>query len=190
MWGRPVAFLDQNRDTWIALEGMGIVRYYLLVAMSSLFLGGCTTAPYQRPNGPVGISQGSVDAFSALVPTSTTIPRCEEPADSPVGPGGRAVALVYPGPAEQQVTVILDQDGAPTRYIDVRGDLSISDERAGDRTTIGLYLEQGYAVASNRSGSEDPVIVQFPLDEALSSERLGNPGAMLQHILAVCGRAM
>lgn len=164
------------------------MRLHLPVALGALLLGGCSVATYHRPVGPVPISEGSIDAFSPLVPGSKASSRCEAIGASPAEADARSVALVYAQPAEQQVTVMLDADGAPMRYTDVRGDLSMSGREFGDRTTIGLYLAEGYAVLSNRPSGREPTVVEVPLAEAISSEELGNPGAMLEHVLATCGQ--
>ena len=166
------------------------MRLYFLVTVSGLFLSGCTSVVYQRLSDGVPVSRGSAATFFPLVPNSSGASHCKEPTAAPLGPGGRAVALVYPGPPERQVTVTLDQDGVPTKYVDVRGDLSVSDDRAGDRTTIGLYLDQGYAVLSNHPKSGEAVVVEVPLDEVLTSDALGDPSDMMQHVLTVCGGAI
>ena len=156
-----------------------------LIALACCALSSCTTTPAPRPNGPVPLARGSVESFSALVPGSGATPRCERPAGAPIGPDQVAVALVYPGSPEQRVTVTVDRDGVPVRLVDDRGDLSM-DERVGDRTTIGLYLTDGYAVLSNRPEGGEPVMLEVPLAEALTSERLGNPRAMLERVMASC----
>ena len=126
--------------------------------------------------------RGSVEAFTPLVHSPDTSPHCEErPA---ARSGQRAVALLFPGMPERQVTVTLDQSDAPIRYVDVRGALSAD---VGDRTTIGLYLDADYAVLSNRAGDEDPVIVEVPLEDALSAAKLGNPSAVLDRVVSTCG---
>lgn len=165
------------------------MRFRILVTTSVLVLSGCTSTVQPPANGPVPLAYGSVDDFTALVPSSDGSPRCQVLDDTPVELGGRAVALVYPRPAEQQVTVYLDPTGEPTRYIDARGDLSLAGDRAGDRTTIGLYLDQGYAVLSNRPASGRHVIVEIPLAEALTPDRLDNPGVALRRVLELCGGA-
>lgn len=161
------------------------MRLYGYVALAVMLLGGCV-ANNQRTVGPVPISQASVQDFVVLVPSSPAAPRCEDVAGPPGLRDGRNVALVYGSPAERQVTVTLDVDGIPARYMDVRGDLSMSGDRVGDRTTIGLYLTEGYAVVSNRPASGDPVILEIPIEEALSSPELGNPAGMLQEVLTTC----
>lgn len=166
------------------------VRPWILVIIGGLCLSGCTVTSAHRPNGPDPLTRGSVDSFVALVPGSAGQPRCEIPADTPLEPGGHALAWVYPRPMERQVTVIFDEAGTPTGYVDVRGDLSTSDESAGDRTTIVLYLDRDYAVLSNRPESGEPTVVEVPLVDALSSERLGNPAAMLQRVLEACEGAI
>ena len=162
------------------------MRVCILVTMSGLCVSGCTVTPAYRPNGPVPLTRGSIDTFVALVPGSVGQPRCVIPADAPLGPGAQAVALVYPRPTKQQVTVIVDSAGTPTRYLDVRGDLSAPDESVSDRTTIILFLDRQYAVLSNRPKSGELTALEVPLVDALSSERLGNPMAMLQRVLKAC----
>ena len=162
------------------------MRLHLLIAASGVLVSGCASTPYFRPTGPVAVTPGSVDAFAALVPSSAGVPHCEEPTGAHLQRGERAVAWVYPPPTEQQVTVVLDATGVPTRYIDVRGDLSTPDQSVADRTTIGLYLDQDYAVLSNRPSSGSPVILEVPLSQALSSERLGNPSATMERVLTAC----
>jgi hypothetical protein len=102
-----------------------------------------------------------------------------------VGPGERAVALVYRNATRQQVTVLIDEAGAPKAYLDVRTELSEQGE--GDRTAIALYIDQGYAVLGNHPRGGTPRILEVPLEQAYSSERLGNPSAMLQRVLRSCG---
>lgn len=164
------------------------MRLQACTAVALLFFNGCLVRN-QRTIGPVPISPGSAPDFVALVPGSLAAPRCRDVAGAPGPRDGRTIALVYGSPAEQQVTVTLDAEGVPTKYMDVRGDLSASVERVGARTTIGLYLTEGYAVVSNRPASADPVIFEIALDEALGSPELGNPAEMLQEVLATCAEA-
>ena len=96
------------------------------------------------------------------------------------------MALVYPGAPERQVTVTLDEEGEAIRYMDVRGDLSSDGGEGGDRTTIGLYLTSDYAVLSNRPENAEPVIVEVPLSEAMTSDRLGNPSVAMDRLLTTC----
>ena len=78
----------------------------------------------------------------------------------------------------------------PPHDIDVRGDLTQASSPALDRTTIGLYLEQGYAVLSNRQGAREPTILEVPLEEVLTSSSLGNPTAAMLEVLEACGGAI
>ena len=164
------------------------MKLHAYVTLAVIPLTGCVTH-YQRTIGAVPISPGSADGFEALVPRSSAAPRCETVAGPPGLRDARSVALVYGLPAEQQVTVTLDADGVPTRYLDVRGDLTTPEADVGDRTTIGLYITQGYAVVSNRRASADPVIFEIPLDEALASPELDDPAGMLEEVLATCVEA-
>jgi hypothetical protein len=164
------------------------MKPHIYVPLAVVLFTGCV-ATGQRTMGPVPISAGSARDFVALVPSSPATPRCEDVAGPPGPRGGRNVALVYGSPAERQVTVTLDAGGTPTRYMDVRGDLSMSADNVGDRTTIGLYLTEGYAVASNRPASGAPVMFEIPLDEALSSAELGDPAGKLEEVLTTCVEA-
>lgn len=166
------------------------MRVCLLAAVAGLLVSGCTTAAYRPTNGFVGLTRGSVETFTALVPSSTGPGTCETPANAPIEPEGRVVAMVYGEPIQQQVTVHFDGAGVPTALIDVRGDLSDPEHSTGDRTTIGLYLNEDYAVLSNRPRAGQPTMLEVPLDQAYSSDRLGNPSAVLQRVLAACGGAI
>src|SRR6185503_11441126 len=97
-----------------------------------------------RPAAFVPITRASIEAFSALVPASNASPTCGQPSEAARAIGHSGVSLIYDDPT-RQVTVLLDATGNPTAYFDVRGDLSASNQRGGDRTTIGLYLTEGYA---------------------------------------------
>lgn len=99
------------------------------------------------------------------------------------------MALIFPPPLDRQVTVTVDDEGVPFRYVDVRGDLSTKVERSGDRTTIGLYLDEGYAVLSNRVGAGTPEMLEVPLEEVFTSPRLGNPRETMRRVLDSCGGA-
>lgn len=148
----------------------------------------CSVTPAYDASGPVPLLRGPISAFTPLVGVAATAPRCHQPAGAPFDAGSRAVALVYPPPAARQVTVTLDESDVPTRYVDVRGDLSESDETTSDRTTIALYLDREYAVLSNRAGAERPEVLEVPLDEALSASTLGNPTGMIREVLDSCAR--
>ena len=128
---------ERHPVKWL-LQG-GIVRRCVLLTLSVLCLSGCTTTSTYRPNALAPLTRGSIDTFVALVSSSSGQPRCKKPVDAPLGPGANAVAWVFPRPLEQQITVVLDAAGTPTRYVDVRGDLSPSDDSVADRTTIVLY---------------------------------------------------
>lgn len=171
-------------DRW--LQKGKTMRRCMLLTISGLCLSGCTATSTYHPNRLVPLARGSVDTFVPLVSSSVGQPRCKTPADAPLGPGGHAVALVFPRPMEQQVTVTFDGAGTPTRYVDVRGDLSTSDESVADRTTIVLFLDRDYALLSNSPKSGEPVAFEVPLVDALSSQRLGNPTAMLQRVVNAC----
>ena len=163
------------------------MRLYVLVTLGGAVLSGCTTTQVTRPVGMVPVSRASIEQLSALVPASSSAPRCEQRGPTPVL-GATAVSVVYPGEIARQVTVNLDPAGDPTAYFDVRGDLTHED--GGERTTIGLYLDAGYAVLSNRASSGDLVIVEVPLDQAITSDRLDNPAATIERVLSECGRAI
>src|SRR5688572_7023037 len=122
---------ERHPVKWL-LQG-GIVRRCVLLTLSVLCLSGCTTTSTYRPNALAPLTRGSIDTFVALVSSSSGQPRCKKPVDAPLGPGANAVAWVFPRPLEQQITVVLDAAGTPTRYVDVRGDLSPSDDSVADR---------------------------------------------------------
>jgi hypothetical protein len=162
------------------------MRRFFAVAAGLLVIG-CTTPTYHPMNRFVGIRRGSIESFSALVPGSSGAATCETPPTDLAPPGGRAVSLVYDGPVRQQITVLLDAAGTPTAYVDARGDLSDPEQADGDRTTIGLYLREDYAVLSNRPRGTQATMLEVPLVEAYASDRLGNPSAQLQQVLEACG---
>ncbi len=173
----------------MALQHGMIMRLLSAVALGAVLLGACSTTRYQRVSGPVPIAQGTAAEFSAVVPPSTGSAHCEVRGSDLGGPGGRVIALVHDEPAEQRITVIVDAEGVPTRYTDVRGDLATSDSQVGDRTTIGLYLAEGYAIVANRSSGRELQVFEIPLEEATGSQNLGKPGEMLEHVLTRCGGA-
>ena len=148
----------------------------------------CTVTPAPLTSGPVPLVSGEADSFHPLVTASATGSTCVQPSDEALPPGARAVAMRFSGLPERQVTVTLDGDGNPIKYLDVRGDLSERDDEVGDRTTIGLFLPQGYAVLSNRPSSEAPVMLEVPVDDVVSSSRLGNPRAVMNEVLETCAR--
>lgn len=163
---------------------------HLAVAISATFvLGGCSVQPVPDPSGPVPLVRGSAASFQPLLRESTESPSCVDPVDAPLPAGGRAVALLYPESPRRQVTVTVDRSGVPIKYLDVRGDLSEADDDMGDRTTIGLYLTEGYAVLSNREGERRPEILEVPLDEVLTSVELGDPTQEMEHVLNRCDPA-
>ena len=161
-----------------------------LAFLMGVLLAGCSVTSPRPSAGPVPLEYGSASSFTPLVGVTSAPSSCVEPADAPLDPGAQALALHYPGPPERQVTVTLNPAGEPTRYIDVRGDLTQARSPALDRTTIGLYLEQGYAVLSNRQGAREPTILEVPLEEVLTSSSLGNPTAAMLEVLEACGGAI
>jgi hypothetical protein len=166
------------------------VKTCSMLIATCLLTAGCTSTTTPRPNGPVPVAHGSVSAFTALVPSSAGVADCVGPGASRIDADATAVGMVYDRPVPRQITVLLDGAGVPTGYIDVRGDLSVSDESVGDLTTIALYLNSDYAVLSNRPRAGEPSVLEVPLSEAYSSERLGNPGAVIQRVLEACGSAV
>jgi len=156
----------------------------------SVLLAGCSVTSPGRGAGPVPLEYGSASSFTPLVDATYASSACVEPAGAPLEPGAKALALYFPGPPQRQVTVTLNAVGEPTRYLDVRGDLAQSPTRALDRTTIGLYLEQGYAVLSNREGTDAPTMLEVPIEEVLTSASLGNPTAIMREVLEACDGAM
>ena len=166
------------------------MRLFSVVGFGALLLGGCSTTPYQRLTGPVPIAQGRAAEFAAVVPQSTSPTRCEVRESDQGAPGGRAITLVHDEPAPERITVLVDSEGVPVRYIDVRGGVPISGDEVGDRTTIGLYLAEGYAIAGNHSSGQEAEVFEIPLDEATESQNLGSPGEMLEQVLTLCGGAI
>lgn len=158
-----------------------------IAVFMGLLLAACSVTPSHPASGPVPVAHGTASSFTPLVAASSAAPSCVQPARAPLNAGARAVALFYPGPGERQVTVTVDSTGVPTKYLDVRGDLSESDHEVMDRTTIGLYVEQGYAVLSNREKAGSPDMLEVPLDDVLRSSELGNPAEEMRHVLAICG---
>jgi hypothetical protein len=161
----------------------------ILVMVLCAGLGACVTNSALRPDAPVPLTRGSADSFSPLVAAPTSTPRCEDRDPPALAEGERAVALIYPPPLKRQITVTVDGEGVPFRYVDVRGDMTTEVDRAGDRTTIGLYLDEGYAVLSNREGTGTPEMLEVPLAEVLTSPRLGNPRETMLEVLDRCGGA-
>lgn len=166
------------------------MRPQWIAVLVSVLLVGCSAMHPGQRSGPVPLAYGSASSLTPLVAATPTPSSCLEPSDAPIDSGMRAVALHYPGPPERQVTVTLDAVGEPIRYVDVRGDLANADSEVLDRTTIGLYLQQGYAVLSNRDGAGEPSMLEVPLDEVLASPRLGNPEATMDEVLSACGGAI
>ena len=162
----------------------------LVTAVGALLLGGCTAAPARITDGPVPLARGSADDFAAVVPPSSSAGYCEVRRTDSEGPGDRVITLVRDEPTRQRISVIVDADGLPLRYMDVRGDLSTSADSRADRTTIGLYVTEGYAVAGNRPAGKELEVLEIPLAEAVASENLGNPGEVLEHVLSRCGGAI
>lgn len=161
------------------------MRWLLYLSMLPLATA-CATVPAVRENGPVPVVRGTVDSFAPLVAPSAGAPSCETPMGPSLEAGERAVALVYDDDPGRQVTVTLGENGEPIRYMDVRGALSPEDLGRGDRTTIGLFLDGGYAVLSNRPDGGAPTVVEVPLSEALDSERLGTPSEAMERVLSMC----
>lgn len=162
----------------------------IAACIGGLLLAACSVAPATQSSGPVPLVRGSGSSFTPLVTASSSAPRCVLPAESAQDAGSRSVAVLYQQPPKRQVTVTIDGAGVPTRYIDVRGDLSEADGDVGDRTTIGLYLDQGYAVLSNREAGGSPSILEVPLDDVLTSPRFGNPSLVLEDVLAACSESI
>lgn len=160
-----------------------------LLAALGCILSACAAGPAATPVGPVPLGTGSIDSFTPLVAPISASPRCERPNGPSLGEGEEALALVYESPPRRQVTVTLGADGAPIRYVDVRGDLSLDLASPGERTTIGLYLDADYAVLSNRAEGEPAVIFEVPLEDAIDADRLGVPSVVLDEVLSRCGSA-
>ena len=139
-----------------------VMRMPALTLLMSVHLAGCSVTSIRTSAGPVPLEYGSASSFIPLVAATSAPSSCVAPEDAPLEPGAEALALYYPGPPQRQVTVTLNSAGEPTRYVDVRGDLAQPGSSAHDRTTIGLYLEQGYAVLSNRQATEVPTMLEVP----------------------------
>lgn len=165
------------------------MRAVLLVGALSLTVAACATTPVRPLSRPVPLATGSVDAFVPLVEASDQSPRCEARDHDLLAPGQRAVALVYGGGPPRRVTVTVDEDLQPVRYVDDRGDLSARG-RSGDRTTIGLYLDADYAVLSNRPRRAPAVIVEVPLSDAIESRKLGDPRAVIRRVMSECAEVL
>ena len=191
-WALPdilLAFRNPNREASPLERRVG---YAGCVALSlAVALTGCghTPEPMFRTTrtGPVSMAQGSAESFVPLVAASAAVPRCEDLRHPPPELGARALSFIYGDPAERRVTVILDAEGEPTGYSDLRGDLVSSDDREGDLTSVTLNLVRRQAFASNRPASGEPLAIRMPFDEALSAASLDHPQELLERVLATCG---
>lgn len=157
-----------------------------LIASGVVLVTACTTSVPSTSSGPVPVTRGEASSFTPLVASSSAGARCVDSPDTAVDPGARVVAVRYSGPPQRQVTVMLDADGTPTRYLDVRGDFEARGPDTEDRTTIGLYLDQGYALLSNRAGQGDLTMLEVPVDDVLTSPRLGDPSGVIEEVLRRC----
>lgn len=132
--------------------------------------------------------EGAAGTFEPLVAHSEATPRCETMTNLPPAMGGHtAVSFIYGEPQHQRIVVTLDEEGTPTHYSDGRGDLVASDETVGDATSVTLDLKIGQAIAFNHPAGGDIEAMRFPIDEALESEALGRPAAMMAQLLTTCG---
>jgi hypothetical protein len=174
----------------MAPERRSNVKLLGIAVATVVLLAGCAVANSRPASGPVPLAYGTASSFTPLVAAPSSTPSCVRASDAPLDPGSRAVALLYPPAPERQVTVTVNSAGEPIKYLDVRGDLSESDDEMADRTTIGLYLEQGYAVLSNREGPGPPDMLEVPLDDVLTSSRFGNPSEVMEQVLATCAGAI
>ena len=165
------------------------VRLCTFAALTTVLVGGCSAASDPRLLGPVPIAPGSASQFSALVPVPSGPQRCEV-GERDDQTEGRVLSLVRETKVQQRISVTLDAEGVPVRYIDVRGDVFSVGDDGGDRTTIGLYLAEGYAVAANRVAGRSPELLEIPLAEARVSANLNLPGVRMEEVLSQCGQAI
>lgn len=169
-----------------------MIRTLILgLAMSATVLG-CGHPPdpqfRARMQGPLAMGRGRAVDFVPLVPASAQRPTCEDLHNVPEGMGSRVVSYVYGSPPEQRIAVVLDEEGKVRSYSDMRGDLTASDQREGDVTTIAVNLVQGHGVAQNRPERGEPESVRLELADALDAPSLGEPRRRIEEILATCAR--
>ena len=165
-----------------------ITRRVLTIALGAALLGGCRTETIPAADTPVPIAHGTAAEFSPLLSAPSGTGRCEVAEADPAVPGARAIAWVRGSRTEQRVTVQVDSQGRPFRFMDVRTQPSLTYPEAANRTTIGLYLTEGYAVLGNRPAGQEARIFEVPLEEASMAENLGKPIEMLQFVMNQCGR--
>jgi hypothetical protein len=163
----------------------------VLVATVLTLVVGCDRAPdveFRVSRGEAKqVEEIPVNEFLPLVSATTVTPTCEDLRTLPAELGARALSLIYGDPARRRVTAFLDDDGNPVSYSDSRGDLITSDDHVGDFTAISLDLAGGQAFATNRPALGAATTVRLPYDDALVSERLGEPSVMLALVLETCG---
>lgn len=174
----------RSPETSSSTRGETIVKFITAVVLGAGLLAGCSTSPYSGPNERAPLLQGTAAEFSALIQPATGPAHCETRVSEAGEAGARVHSLVHEGRVGRLIAVTVDDQGSPIRYMDVRG--NTSDAFSGDRTTIGLYLPEGYAVAGNRPSGQRLEAVEIPLDEALESPNLGNPGGMMEQVLSRC----
>lgn len=128
---------------------------------------------------------GPASEFVALIPATEDQPRCFQSRNPPALLDG-ALTLDFGEPLARRVTVRLDPSGNLTSYSDMRGDLVSSDERTGDQTVVAINFVQGHALGTNRPAAGPPSSLRVPVDEALDSEKFGNPRAMIDEVVSRC----
>lgn len=163
------------------------MRRSLLLVLGGTLLASCASAdPTGRARWPGTPTTPVIaaDAFVPLVEEPGGFGACREPASPHHFVGYRNVGFAYPGPPDRHIGISLDRQGEVDTYADLRG--ASSADAAGDVTNVAINFRSGRAWVINVTANGDVEKAEVPFDEALDSENLGNPQAVIALVLDTC----
>lgn len=163
------------------------MRLSLPISLSCSLLVSCSTAtPPERASWPGTPPTPVVDSesFVLLVAEPSGFGACRE-SETPASPVGyRNIGFVFPGPPERRIGLSLDEHGEVATYADLRG--AVEADTPGAVTNVAINLRSRRAYVLNRTADGQLTRGEVPLDEALESDNLGNPLAMMALVLDSC----
>lgn len=160
---------------------MRLVSFAVVVALT-----GCASAPVPAGLDPI-MTDGAADEFVALVSATDSRATCRVSV-IPNTPWAAQYEVSIGEPVDRMLVLTVDDDGAPLRYADVRGDVFWGGGPAEPLTTISLDFERGRGYAFNAEGL-DALGLRFDPETALRAESLDSPADRIAFVESTCAQA-
>jgi len=148
-----------------------------------------TPTPTMGRNSPIALQVTTIDSLLPAVAPISEGPSCAKVRTPDLPPGHHELSMVFgtaTQPAARRVRVLLDGNGSPYDFSDIRQDLA--DTTSTPRQTqITIDLVRQTVFLLNSGGGEPSAAFRATGATLLTAESLGKPGETIARMVKECG---